>query len=105
MASPAISGTAPAAASATSSSAGATPVAEQTVVVAFRANSWTEIRDRDGRVLLTGIYRAGTAQTVSGTPPLTVKIGNAGDVTLRYKGERVDLAPHTQKNVARLTLP
>ncbi len=33
-----------------------------------------------------------------------IKIGNAGDVTLRYKGEPVDLAPFTQKNVARLTL-
>ena len=31
-------------------------------------------------------------------------IGNARDVTLRYKGEPVDLAPFTQKNVARLTL-
>ena len=90
---------------ATPASAGAPPVAEQIVVVAFRANSWTEIRDHDGRVLLSGLYRAGTAQTVTGAPPLTIKIGNASDVTLRYKGERVDLAPYTQKNVARLTLP
>jgi cytoskeleton protein RodZ len=93
------------AAAAAHAAAGTTPVAEQTVVVAFRDNSWTEIRDRDGRVLLTGMNRAGTAQTVSGTPPLTIKIGNASDVTLRYKGERIDLAPYTQKNVARLTLP
>ena len=85
-------------------SASAAPMAEQTVVVAFRNNAWTEIRDRDGRVLLTGVNRGGTAQTVSGVPPLTIKIGNAADVTLRYKGERVDLAPHTQKNIARLTL-
>ena len=90
---------------ATPASAGASSVAEQTVVVAFRSNSWTEIRDREGRVLITGINRAGTAQTVTGAPPFTVKIGNANDVTLRYKGERVDLAPYTQKNVARLTLP
>jgi len=97
---------APAAASgpaATPAPAGA-PIAEQTVVVAFRENAWTEIRDRDGRVLLTGTYRRGTAQTVSGAPPLAITIGNANDVTLRYKGERVDLAPYTQKNVARLTL-
>jgi len=95
----------PAAAPATPAPAGAIPPAEQTVVVAFRDNSWTEIRDRDGRVLLSGINRGGTAQTVTGVPPLTIKIGNANDVTLRYKGERVDLAPYTQKNVARLTLP
>jgi len=98
-------GAAPSAPAATAASAGATPVAEQTVIVSFRNNSWTEIRDRDGRVLLTGINRAGTAQTVKGAPPLTLKIGNANDVTLRYKGERVDLVPYTQKNIARLTLP
>jgi cytoskeleton protein RodZ len=85
-------------------SVAAAPTGEQTVVVAFRSNSWTEIRDRDGRVLITGLNRAGTAQTVTGAPPFTIKIGNANDVTLRYRGERVDLAPYTQKNVARLTL-
>ena len=88
----------------TPSSAGAAPVAGQTIVVAFRNNSWTEIRDREGRVLITGLNRAGTALTVTGAPPFTITIGNANDVTLRYKGERVDLAPYTQKNVARLTL-
>jgi len=86
-------------------SAGANASAEQTVVVAFRNSSWTEIRDRDGRVLLSGTYRGGTAQTVTGVPPLTLKIGNAADVTLRYNGQPVDLAPYTQKNVARVTLP
>jgi cytoskeleton protein RodZ len=101
----AASGTAPPAAGATPASPGVAAVPEQTVVVAFRDNSWAEIRDRNGQVLLTGTYRRGTAQTVTGTPPLTIKIGNAGEVTLRYKGERVDLTPYTQKNVARLTLP
>ncbi len=64
--------------------------------------------DRDTRprqaLLLTGTQPAGTTQTVSGAPPLSVTIGNAGDVTLRYKGEPIDLAPFTQKNVARLRL-
>jgi cytoskeleton protein RodZ len=41
---------------------------------------------------------------VSGPPPLDLVIGNAADVTLTWKGKRVDLAPHTRQNVARLTL-
>jgi cytoskeleton protein RodZ len=49
--------------------------------------------------------RGGTAQTVSGAPPLVITIGNASDVSLRYKDAPVDLAPYTKKNVARLTLP
>jgi cytoskeleton protein RodZ len=78
---------------------------EQAVVLAYRDNSWTEIRDRDGRVLISGMHPGGTAQTVSGSPPLLIVIGNASDVSLRYKGEAVDLAPYTRQNVARLSLP
>jgi cytoskeleton protein RodZ len=84
--------------------AGAAP-GDQELVLAFRDYSWTDIRDRDGRVLLSGMNQGGTAQTVSGAPPLVIVIGNASDVTLRYKGEPIDLAPHTRQNVARLTLP
>jgi cytoskeleton protein RodZ len=46
----------------------------------------------------------GSTQSVSGPPPLDLVIGNAADVTLTWKGKRVDLAPHTRQNVARLTL-
>jgi hypothetical protein len=45
---------------------------------------------------LTGT-QAGSTQSVSGAPPLSVKIGNAGDVTLRYKGEAIDLAPFCKR--------
>ena len=84
---------------------GAGAAGTQTVDLAFRDTAWVEVRDRDGRVLLTGTNRRGTVQTVSGTPPLAIVIGNALNVTLRYKGEPVDLTPFTQKNIAQLTLP
>ena len=45
-----------------------------------------------------------TTQSISGTPPLDVVIGNAADVTITWRGARVDLAPYTRGNVARLTL-
>lgn len=70
----------------------------------FRDYSWTEIKERGGRVLLSKMNPGGTTQAVSGAPPLDVVIGNAADVTLTWKGKRVDLAPHTRQNVARLTL-
>ena len=90
---------------ATPPAAGAASVGEQTIVITFRKSSWADVRDRDGRVLLIGTHPGGTTQTVSGTPPFAIKIGNAGDVTIQYKGQPVDLAQFTQKNVARLTLP
>jgi cytoskeleton protein RodZ len=81
------------------------PAAEQPLTLAFKDYSWTEVRDRDGRQLLSGMNPGGTAQNVSGTPPFDIVIGNAADVRLTYKGSPVDLAPYTRQNVARLKLP
>jgi cytoskeleton protein RodZ len=83
----------------------AAPAAGETIALTFRDYSWTEIRDRDGRVILSGMNRGGTAQNVSGTPPLELVIGNASDVRVTYRGAPVDLAPHTRQNVARFKLP
>jgi len=74
------------------------------LVLAFRDFSWTEVKDRNGRVLLKRMNSGGTAQTISGAPPLDVVIGNADDVMLTWKGKRLDLAPYTRGNVARFTL-
>jgi cytoskeleton protein RodZ len=46
----------------------------------------------------------GTTQSVAGEPPIDLVIGNAADVTVTFRGARVDLAPFTRQNVARLTL-
>jgi cytoskeleton protein RodZ len=87
---------------------GSGPVAaagEVTLALSYKDASWTEIRDRTGRVLLSRMNEGGQTQTVAGQPPFELTIGNASDVTLRYNGKPVDLAPHTRQNVARLTLP
>jgi len=78
---------------------------DQALTLAFRDTSWTEVRDRDGRVLLSGMNPAGTERALSGNPPLELVIGNAADVSLTYRGHLVDLAPYTRQNVARLSLP
>ena len=76
-----------------------------TLALTYKDASWTEIRDRTGRVLLSRMNDGGQTQTVAGQPPFDLTIGNAADVTLRYNGKPVDLAPHTRQNVARFTLP
>jgi len=85
--------------------AAAAGAVEQAVVISFRDNAWTEVRDQTGRVLLSRMNPAGSVQTLSGVPPLDVVIGNAAEVSVSYRGEPVDLAPYTRQNVARLTLP
>ncbi|MBL8378224.1 MAG: helix-turn-helix domain-containing protein [Burkholderiales bacterium] len=70
----------------------------------FSGESWTEIRDADGRVLLSRKNAAGSEQTAEGRPPFDVVVGNARDVRLFYRGAEVDLKPHIKVSVARLTL-
>lgn len=69
----------------------------------FQGESWIEVKDASGLVVLTGIYHSGT-QSVAGRAPFEVVIGNAGVVTMRDDGRTVDLKPYTRAEVARLTL-
>jgi cytoskeleton protein RodZ len=92
-------------ASGTSAGAAATATDAPKLVLAFRDYSWTEVKDRNGRVLLFRMNSGGTTQSLAGAPPLDLVIGNAADVSVTYRGKPVDLAPHTRQNVARLTLP
>jgi cytoskeleton protein RodZ len=69
----------------------------------FQGESWIEVKDASGLVILTGTYDSGT-RSVAGRAPFEVVIGNAGVVTLRDDGRPVDLKPHTRAEVSRLTL-
>lgn len=70
----------------------------------FNNQSWVEVRDREDRIVLSQLNPAGAMQRVQGQPPLNIVIGNARGVRLTYNGRAVDLAPHTNVDVARLTL-
>ncbi len=70
----------------------------------FDEDSWVEVKDGTGKLLLSMMGRQGTGQTVSGPPPISVTIGNAKGVRVYYKGEPVDVARRTYQNVAHLTL-
>lgn len=70
----------------------------------FARESWVEIRDRDGRRIFSQMNSAGSAQSISGLPPLTLVVGNAAGVQLLNNDKPVDLAPHIKVDVARLTL-
>jgi cytoskeleton protein RodZ len=72
--------------------------------LSFEADSWVEVRDRNGKTLFSRLNRQGTDQRVKGTPPLVVVVGNARAVRLTYNDRLVDLDPHTKRDVARLTL-
>lgn len=71
---------------------------------AFDNESWVEVKDKNGKPLLGQLNAQGTELNVRGEPPFTLLIGNSGGVRLTYKGKSIDLAPHSNAQVAHLTL-
>ena len=70
----------------------------------FDQISWVEIKQADGKALLSQLNLAGTKQLIDGVPPFDVVIGNAAKVRLTYDDAPVDLRPYFKVDVARLTL-
>lgn len=68
------------------------------------ADTWVEIVDAAGEQLELDLIRGGTVRDYSGLAPFRVMIGRASAVELTMDGEIVDLGPHTNDDVARLTL-
>jgi cytoskeleton protein RodZ len=80
------------------------PVPKMSVRMEFDDESWVEIKNRYGEIVLSRLNLPGGTVRASGEPPLSVVIGNAAGVRFFKAGEPVDLAPHTQVDVARFTL-
>jgi len=88
-----------------------TPVAQPLVQNAklrltFDDESWTEIRDKDGRILSSQSNPRGSELLLNGQSPFLLVIGHAASVKLYHRGKQVDLTPHinASSDVARLTL-
>ena len=92
----------------TTTTATDTPVAEgvSRLAISFADVSWVNIKDVSGESLFNGLAERGRTLELSGKTPISVVIGRADAVqSLSFNGSVVDLAPHTRKNVARLSLP
>ncbi len=74
--------------------------------ITFSDVSWINIKDGKGNPLFNGLAEKGRTLELSGELPISVVIGRADAVqNLSFNGSVVDLALHTRKNVARLSLP
>ena len=80
------------------------PGGEVRVGLEFAGESWVEIKDGEGKMLMSQLNPSGSRRVVSGRAPLSLVIGNAANVRLTYKDKPVDLKPYIQIEVARLTL-
>jgi cytoskeleton protein RodZ len=87
-----------------SGAGGSGVVGEARIRLEFDRESWVEIRDRDGKALMSQLNPAGSRRVVLGRPPLSLVIGNGAAVRLTYNDKPVDLKPYIEIEVARLTL-
>jgi cytoskeleton protein RodZ len=79
-------------------------VGGQRLQFVFDGDAWVEVKDKGGKVIFYQLNAKGSQQSVHGTPPFSLVIGNASHVRLTYNGKPVDLAPHIKVDVARLTI-
>ena len=70
----------------------------------FSGESWVEVVEGSGKVLISRRYKAGDEEVTSSKGPLSVIIGNASVTRMNYNGSDFDLTPHTRISVARFTL-
>jgi cytoskeleton protein RodZ len=94
----------PAASAAVEAQAAPAEQAMRRLAFSFARESWVQVRDGSGKVILSNSHAAGSTRVVEGVPPFSLIIGNAPGVTLSYDERPVDLKPHTASTVARLKL-
>ncbi|GGK27539.1 cytoskeleton protein RodZ [Pseudomonas koreensis] len=105
-ATPAPTVTAPvvAAAPAPTAEAAAPAAGDGQVQLQFTADCWAQVTDGRGKVLFSGLKHKGDSVSVSGKPPLAVRLGVARAAQVSYNGQPVDIAPFTSGETARLKL-
>ncbi len=72
-------------------SAPTAPGAGETVTLHFSGDSWVQIADARGKVLLDGVQPPGSVRSVSGPPPLRIVLGNAPAVAVEVNGHPAKL--------------
>jgi len=88
----------------TSAASAAAPAAADGLRVTATADTWVEVSDARGQILLSRVLPAGEQQDFSGAPPYRLRIGNVSGTRIAWRGAAVDLAAWSKDNVARLEL-
>ncbi|MDF0606358.1 DUF4115 domain-containing protein [Neisseriaceae bacterium TC5R-5] len=66
--------------------------------------SWVSMIDASGEKLVYGTLSPGTSKEAVGTPPFTLIIGNASQVTVNFNGQAVDFSDKVRGATAKIYL-
>lgn len=98
---PAASANLPASPPATSLS---TPAHASDLVIVASGDTWLEVRDARGQLVVNRLLKGGETQTIDFPPPLNVVVGRAHLVRVTRGGKEVDLTPYTKASTARFDI-
>lgn len=87
--------------------AAAVPAVAGQLVLTFSDSSFVRVEDSRGKTLAIGLVKAGERQSLDGTPPYTVFLGNAKNVKVHFGGQPVDFSAHVNatNDTARFMVP
>ena len=71
----------------------------------FKADCWIQVKDTNGKTLVSGTHKPGQDVELTGKAPFKVILGVPEGVTMTFASEPVDLSGYTSGKVARFTLP
>ncbi|EDP58588.1 cytoskeleton protein RodZ [Vibrio sp. AND4] len=71
----------------------------------FKADCWIQVKDVNGKTLVSGTRKPGQDVELAGKAPFKVILGAPEGVTMTFASEPVDLSGYTSGKVARFTIP
>jgi cytoskeleton protein RodZ len=80
------------------------PGSEQLVLRAVQ-DTWVQVTDSTGKVLVARTLTAGETPSFSGNWPIKLRIGNVQGTEVLFRGRPVDLKALSRDNTATVTLP
>ncbi|CAM3078942.1 cytoskeleton protein RodZ [Vibrio mytili] len=75
------------------------------ITMKFTADCWIQVKDTNGKTLVSGTHKPGQDVKLTGKAPFKVILGAPEGVTMTFASEPVDLSGYTSGRVARFTLP
>ncbi|MGC9459457.1 cytoskeleton protein RodZ [Vibrio genomosp. F10] len=75
------------------------------LAMTFSADCWIQVKDASGKILSTGIKKAGQTIELGAESPVNIILGAPESVSMTFASEPVDLSGYTSGKVARFTLP
>ena len=77
------------------------------LLLEFSNDCWVEVKDAEGKVLISSLKRANSLESLSGPAPFAITLGNAPAARLTLDGQPIDKTVYVPRRgtVSRFTLP